>query len=198
MNPRAPGGKAKGPRGKDEANGHITNGKGHPEENGMPTQEEDHGRTWDRNSWNRGPEEKGKGGEPEFNDGKNARFTKGKEGVDPKGKKGGKEGRLSTGSDDEREKGKGRTSTSPEPQMRTTPPREQAKDRRSPEPAPKGGKGDMSRADRADQALNRALDSLQVHQDGGRPAPTAPDRAPQPTPQAANQAPVPAAPPAPA
>merc|ERR1719258_289988 len=141
MNPRGvPGPKGKG-RGKEEANGHITNGmsgKGHPEENGANPQEEDQDRTWNRDRWTRGPEEKGKGGEAEFADGKNARFTKGKEGVEQKGKKG-KEGRPSTGSDDEREKGKGRTSTSPEP------PRESGKDRRSPEP--KGGKGDFSRAD---------------------------------------------------
>jgi len=185
MNPRAPGGKTKGARGKDEAaNGlshPLSNGKGHPEgENGVPTQEEDPGRTWDRNSWSRGSEEKGKGQDGEFTDGKNARYQKGKEGVDQKGKKGGKDG-LSPGSDDERQKGKGRNSTSPEPQMRTTPPRESAKDRRSPEP--KGGKGDMNRAD---QALNRALDSLQVAQDGGRPAPpAAPAPAPQPAPQPA-------------
>merc|ERR1719453_449253 len=107
MNPRAPGGKTKGVRGKDEPNGNLgslSNGKGHPEENGMPaqTQEGEEDRTWNRDRWNRGTEEKGKGGEAEFADGKNARFTKGKEGVEQNGKKG-KEGRLSTGSDDERE-----------------------------------------------------------------------------------------------
>merc|ERR1719316_1298249 len=145
MNPRAPGGKTKGVRGKDETNGNLSNGKGHPEENGMPTQtqEGEEERTWNRDRWNRGTEEKAKGGEAEFADGKNARFTKGKEGVEQKGKKG-KEGRPSVGSDDEREKGKGRTSTSPEPQMRTTPPRDSAKDRRSPEPK---GKGDTGRTD---------------------------------------------------